>query len=36
MSRTRAVLLGAGLVVLALLAWLLSPGAHRSRAEDDT
>jgi multidrug efflux system membrane fusion protein len=34
MSRTRAVLLGAGLVVLALLAWLLSPGAHRSRAEE--
>jgi multidrug efflux system membrane fusion protein len=34
MSRTRAVLLVAGLVVLALLAWLLSPGAHRSRAEE--
>jgi multidrug efflux system membrane fusion protein len=34
MNRTRAVLLVAGLAVLALIAWFLSPGAHRSRAAE--
>ena len=34
MSRTRAVLLFAALAVLAVLAWFLSPGAHRSGAAE--
>jgi multidrug efflux system membrane fusion protein len=34
MSRTRVLLLGSGLLVLALLAWLLSPSAHRSGAAE--